>query len=165
MAWETLLPVVQDLGTLVRMGGLEGSQHEEKGEMTEAWTWYHAMLRSSRHVGMNGVLIERMMGAYHHRLAVRRIRHWAADPRVDAKLLRQALEDVVAADAMTPPLSRAMKLDYVVARALPPGEGHIAGESRRSSGRFPEEASRGDHGRTRDTGLPDREKIATLLFV
>ncbi len=114
IAWDTPLPLVGDLATLVRMAGLEGSRHEEKGEMAEAWTWYRAMLRSSRHVGMNGVLVERMIGAMHLRLASRRIVHWAADPRVDAKLLRQALADALAADTMTPPLSLALKLDYAV---------------------------------------------------
>ena len=43
-----------------------------------------------------------------------RIEHWAADPRVDAGLLRKALDDTLAADAMTPPLSEALKLDYLM---------------------------------------------------
>jgi hypothetical protein len=114
IAWDTPLPVIQDLGTLVQMAGLEGSRHEEKGEMAAAWTWYRAMLRSSRHVGMNGVLVQRMMGAYHHRLAARRILHWAADPRVGGQDLREALAEALVADALTPPISLALKLDYAV---------------------------------------------------
>ncbi len=83
--------------------------------MEEAWTRYRAMLRSSRHAGMNGVIMERLVGAAMFELAARRIVHWAADARVDARLMRRALDDIVAADAMTPPLSRALKLDYLMA--------------------------------------------------
>jgi hypothetical protein len=111
---DTLLPIVQEVSGLARMAGLEGSRHEEKGEMNQAWTWYRAMLRSSRHVGMHGVIIERLVGARMHELAAERALHWAADPRTDGKLLRQALDDILAADAMTPPLSRALKLDYLM---------------------------------------------------
>ena len=42
-----------------RLAGLEGSRHEEQGAMDEAWSWYRAMLRASRHVGKHGVIIER----------------------------------------------------------------------------------------------------------
>ena len=46
--------------------------------------------------------------------AARRILHWSADPRVDAALLRRALNDVLIADALTPPMSETMKLGYLV---------------------------------------------------
>src|SRR5262249_1199223 len=58
-------------------------------------------------------IVERNIGAWMHEDAGRRIVRWAADPRVDAKLLGRALEDTIAADAMTPPLSDALKLDYL----------------------------------------------------
>jgi hypothetical protein len=114
IALDTVLPVVQDVSMLARLAGLEGSRHEEKGEMKAAWTWYRAMLRSSRHVGRHGVIVERNIGAWMHENAGRRIVRWSADPRVDAQLLRRALEDTIAADAMTPPLSDALKLEYLV---------------------------------------------------
>jgi hypothetical protein len=60
------------------------------------------------------VLIERTMGAYDHEHAARRIVHWAADSRVGAALLRRALSDTLAADALTRPVSESMKLGYVV---------------------------------------------------
>ena len=63
LAADTLLPVSQDIRTLGRLAGLEGSRHEEQGQLEEAWGWYKAMLRASRHVGRHGVLIERMIGA------------------------------------------------------------------------------------------------------
>jgi len=114
MAIDTILPVVQEVSMLTGLAGIEGSRHEEAGAMDEAWSWYRAMLRASRHVGEHGVLIERMVGASMHEKAARRIIHWAADPRVDAGRLRRALADTLAADAMTPPLSEALKLDYLI---------------------------------------------------
>ena len=82
--------------------------------MGPAWSWYRAMLRFSRHVGRHGGLIERLVGAAVHEQAAHRILHWAADPRVDAKQLRQALDDTLAADALTPPLSDALKYEYLM---------------------------------------------------
>jgi hypothetical protein len=113
-AIDTVIPLVQDTMILSHLGGLEGSRHQDQGEMVEAWAWYRAILRSSRHVGKHGVSIERVMGASMHKHAARRILDWAADPRVDARLLHKALDDTHAADAMTPPLSEALKVDYLM---------------------------------------------------
>ncbi len=114
MAIDTILPVVQDLRTLGRLADLEGTRLEEQGAMGEAWSWYKAILRSSRHVGRHGVTIERLVGAALLEMSCRRINHWAADPRVDAALLRRALADALAADALTFPLSENLKLDYLI---------------------------------------------------
>ena len=46
--------------------------------------------------------------------ATRRILHWAADPRVDAILLRKAVDETLDADALTPPLSHCLKLGYLI---------------------------------------------------
>jgi hypothetical protein len=113
-AVDTVLPLAQDIGMLGRLAGLEGSRHEEANEMAEAWRWYRASLRASRHVGKHGVIIERMIGAGLHEQAVRRILPWSANPRVDSPLLRRALADTIAADAMTPPLSQHLKYEYIM---------------------------------------------------
>jgi hypothetical protein len=114
LAFDTLLPLVQDMRTLVALGGLEGTRHEEQGAMARAWEWYRAMLRYSRLVGRHGVLIERLIGSSMHAEAAARIVPWAADPRVDAKLLRRALAEALEADALTPSLSDALKLEYLM---------------------------------------------------
>jgi hypothetical protein len=114
LAFDTLLPVIDHLRTLVALAGLEGSRLQEQGRMEEAWAWYRGMLRTGRHVGAHGVLIERTTGARLHTTAARRIFHWAADPRVGADLLRRALVDTLAADALTPPLSENLKLEYLM---------------------------------------------------
>src|SRR5262249_56556436 len=78
------------------------------------WEWYRAMLRCSGLVGRHGVLIERGVGSALHKEAVQRILSWAADPRVEAGQLRRALEDTLRADALTPPPSEALKLEYLI---------------------------------------------------
>ncbi|HWE39980.1 MAG TPA: hypothetical protein VG406_25740 [Isosphaeraceae bacterium] len=111
---ETLLPVTQDVRMFAQLALLEGSRLEAEGDMRGAWGWYRAALRSSRHVTRHGFLIERLIGASIHRMVAERLLRWGADPRVDAPLLREALGQVVAIDAMTPPNSYALKLEYLV---------------------------------------------------
>jgi hypothetical protein len=114
LAVDTLLPVVQELRLFAQLAALEGSRGEEQGAMEDAWRWYRAILRCSRHVGRHGVIIERLVGGAIHKEGAGRILHWAADPRVDAKLLRRALDDALAADRMTPLLSETLKLEYLL---------------------------------------------------
>ncbi len=85
---DSILAIVDDLRSLAMLACLEASRLEENGRMGEAWSWYKAILRSSRHVGKRGVMLERVAGAFIHRNATRRIIRWAGDPRVDAALLR-----------------------------------------------------------------------------
>jgi hypothetical protein len=113
LAFDTLLPVVQDLRMLGRLAELEGGRLEEKGAMGEAWKWYKGSLRSSRHVGRHGTIIERLVGAAILESACRKVNRWAADPRVDAALLRRTLADVIETDALTYRFSENMKLEYI----------------------------------------------------
>jgi hypothetical protein len=114
MAVDTLLPAVNDLRMLNIMAALEASRLEDEGAMAEAWSLYKGTLRASRHVGRHGAVLERAVGARDFEYAVRRIIHWAADPRVDAALMRRALADTLAADALTPPLSTSIKIQYLL---------------------------------------------------
>ena len=97
-----------------RLAQLEATRLEQQGAMPEAWDWYKSILRCSRHVARHGLMIERLVGAALFETSCERILHWAADPRVDAALLRRALADVLEADALTPPLSDNMKLEYLI---------------------------------------------------
>jgi hypothetical protein len=115
MAFDTTLPLLQEVFLHSGLAALEGSRLEEQAAMAEAWVWYRAMLRSSRLVGRHAALVERRFGAHMHELASRCILRWAADPRVDAGMLRRALAEVSAADHLTPPLSDAVKLEYLMA--------------------------------------------------
>lgn len=111
---ETMLPVTQALREFGHLASLHGSRLEEQGDMAGAWTWYRALLRSSRHDGSHGVMMERLGGTHLHELACRRLTRWAADPRTDAALLRRALDEVIAIDGMTPSVSESVRVEYVV---------------------------------------------------
>ncbi len=114
MAADLPLSLITDAAVLAGMAALEGSRLEEAGAPGEAWAWYRAMLRASRLVGRHGDLAQRFFGARIHALAARCILRWASDPRVNAGRLRRALDDTLAADALTPPVSDAIKLSYLM---------------------------------------------------
>ncbi len=115
LSFNTLLPVSQELSQLAKLAVLEGSRLESEGDMAGAWGWYRAALRSSRHSGRHGFMMERLIAAGGmHPPAAKALTRWAADPRVDAPLLRRALAEVIAIDALTAPRSDALKLDYLV---------------------------------------------------
>ena len=113
MTFATLLPVIQELRTLGRLARLEGSRLEAEGDLSGALGWYVAILRSGKHCGRRGFIIERLVGISLTTVASARIDRWATDPRVDAVLLRRALADAIAAEAMTPPSSDMLKCEYV----------------------------------------------------
>jgi hypothetical protein len=112
LSMRTLLPVTDALRTLGRLAVLEGSRLETEGNMAGAWGWYRAALRSSRHSGRHGFQIERLVGAAIHNDVSQALTRWASNPKVDAPLLRQALDDVIAIDAMTIPRSESIKIEY-----------------------------------------------------
>jgi hypothetical protein len=110
------LPVSNEARTFATLAFLKASKVTSEGQTADAWSWYRAALRYSRHLGMYGGIIERMVGARVYCLARDAILNWAARPEVSAADLRQALADVVAVDAMTAPLSRALKVEYLSVR-------------------------------------------------
>ena len=110
----TILRLMQEVYIHNALAALEGSRLEEQGKMAEAWVWYRAMLRSSRMVGRHAGLVERRYGAQMHELAAKRILRWAADPGVDAAMVCGALDDVLAADRLTAPVSDALEARVLV---------------------------------------------------
>src|SRR5579872_2033584 len=96
-ACESLLPVSNDARIFAALALLEASRLTNEGRAAEAWSWYRATLRFSRHLGIYGGVVERMVGADVYRLARDPILNWAARPEVTAANLRQAAADVVAA--------------------------------------------------------------------
>jgi hypothetical protein len=112
-------------GLLRWLGAREAMRLENEGDLTGAWMWHNAALRYSRHVGMRTIFADRLQAVLLHREACYQAELWASDDRVDAALLRRALTDALAVGAMTPPLSDAIKADYIEAMLLldhPPGE-------------------------------------------
>jgi hypothetical protein len=98
---------------------LEASRLEDDhGEMAGAWGWYRAMLRTIHHVGMRGSVQRRLTiqlwyGTLHERLAT-----WAADPRTTPALLRQALADIVACEALALSEQDSLKASYLSVNSL-----------------------------------------------
>lgn len=111
---STHLPVTPELGMLGQLAILEGSRLEESGDMDGAWGWYRAAFRASRHNGRHGFMVERLGGAHLHDLTSKALTRWSADPKVDVAMLRTALDEVIADDAMTWPQSGTIKMHYLV---------------------------------------------------
>ena len=107
------LDLVKRLRGLVKLACFRASQLEAEGDFEGAWTWYRAALRASRHCGRQGNLIERLIGIAIHGQVAQEITAWAGSPRVDAGMLRKALAEVQAIDAMTAPMSYTIKCEYL----------------------------------------------------
>ncbi len=112
-ASSTLEPV-QDLRTFARLALLEASRLRGDGDVEGAWAWYRAVLRSAGHAGRHGPIVQRMVGTAIEAMAAGEVAAWAADPRVDAAMLRRALADVREAGALVSPTSEMLKCDYLV---------------------------------------------------
>jgi hypothetical protein len=89
----------ESLGLFARLACVEGRRLEQAGDMAGAWGWYNAALRTSRHAGPIDSDYVTPQRAF--RDARARAIAWAADPRVDAALLRRALRDAIALDAIS----------------------------------------------------------------
>ena len=107
------LSVVINMREFSRLARLRSERCLHEGDVSEAWNWLRAGFRASRHLGKNGPMIERTNGFFNFKIVAGGINRWAADPRVDELLLRQAAEQFNADDAMTPLTSVTMKYEYV----------------------------------------------------
>ena len=70
------------------------------------------MLRTIHHVGMHGSVARRNASSMAQTLRDR-LTTWAADPRTTPALLRRALDDVVACEALAPSESDSLKAGYL----------------------------------------------------
>jgi hypothetical protein len=110
----TLLPVIQGLRSFSLLATLEGTRLEAEGNLDGALDWYIAILRSSRHCGKKGIIIERLVASGLGSVATARILAWLKDPQVEAASLRRLLAALIEADAMTPPASDSIKAEYLM---------------------------------------------------
>jgi hypothetical protein len=92
---------------------LEASRLEDLGEMAAAWAWYRAIVRSIRHVAMRGAIYRRNSVQKHHRRLRDRLTNWSHDPRTAPALIRQALEDLIACEALAPSDLDSLKNAYL----------------------------------------------------
>jgi hypothetical protein len=113
LTFETALPLIQEHRHFTRMVMVEASKHVADGDMAGAWGWYRASLRGSRLIGRHGFAIAVLVGIAEYQATMRQVNAWAADPKVDARLLCNALDDVLEINAMTAPTSEAVRIEYL----------------------------------------------------
>ena len=106
------------LASFLPMALLEASRREETGDMAGAWDWYRAVLRTIHHLRRHGPLVRRLSAQRWHTDLRNHATAWAADARTTPALLRRALEDVVACEAMAPSESYTLKAEYLYAEGL-----------------------------------------------
>lgn len=112
------LDVVGTLRRVIWLDQLVGLRMEAMGDLGEAWGWYRAGLRCSRHCEMNAGFRARLVGITLWDILAKSVRAWADHPNQSPSKLRQGLDEVIAIDAMTPPLSQALRAEYFAYAAL-----------------------------------------------
>ena len=108
---HTEMPLIQTARSCAQLMRLEGFRLEETGDLDAAWGWYHAMFRSGRHIGKRGSLIERLVGMAIHPIAAEAIANWAKHDKLTSDQLRQAIDELQDAYAMTAPASISYKCE------------------------------------------------------
>jgi hypothetical protein len=108
-----LLDVVQEMRELHRTAMLLGKQLEAEGEPREAWEWYRAAIRASRHVGTHGCFIERLVGIALFQDTARHLETWAAHPKLTDDDLRKAVEQLQSDWQLTEKPSTSLQIEYL----------------------------------------------------
>ena len=92
----------------------EADRLRTQGDMVGAWKLFNAVTRTSRHmIRVGGTVPARTTATILVQFASAPVAEWASDPAVTVPLLRQALADLAAAEAMTPPISLVYKDEYL----------------------------------------------------
>jgi hypothetical protein len=110
--FETTLPVTQEARQFARRMNLQALKLQHEGDLVGSWSWIRANLHTSQHIGMNGFLIERLVGIAIFTTASQQAKVWADDPRVEAKMLRRALDDMLALEAFDRSPSQVVRAEY-----------------------------------------------------
>lgn len=103
---------VEHMRMFARLATLQGTRVAGEGDPRAGWSWYRAVLRSSRHVAMRNDLRGRGDARRIVETAALPIARWAADPMVDVELVQRALDDVRDCRRMTPSPSRSLRMEY-----------------------------------------------------
>jgi hypothetical protein len=104
------------LGWIGTAGLFKAGRLRAEGDPAGAWTLLNAIVRASRHLEW---AVPTAQGRHHGIMLAQYAREpialWAKDPSVGPTLLRRALDDLSAAEALTPPLSTCYRWEYMVA--------------------------------------------------
>ena len=140
---STLLDVTQQLRQMARLAELEALRLELQGDVAGAWEWHRATLRASRHSGMHGALIERLVGIAIYSLASDGIVRWSARPEVDSSQLRTALDELREVNRKTVPISGPLHVEYLMMQKMltsPTLRSQVIGMSSEGTDRYALEA-------------------------
>lgn len=111
--FTVLIPVTQELRQFGRLAVLQVLKSLDEGDTEEAWKWLRAMMRSSRHSGQHGFIIERLVGAALHAMAAKTMLLWATHENVTETDLQKALEELREIDKLTASNSTSLKTEYI----------------------------------------------------
>jgi hypothetical protein len=103
------------LRELVDLALADAWRREARGDAAGAWRFYRAVFRAARLVARHGPTSERMAGAFYHGQAYRRLVVWVENPATSPALLRTALDDLLALEALAPDEAYTLKADYLEA--------------------------------------------------
>jgi hypothetical protein len=108
--------LVPRLGWIGTAALFKAEKLQADGDPAGAWNLFKSVVRASRHMDW---AISAAQGRSHVIMMVQYAREpiaaWAKDPSVTVAMLRQALDDLAAADALTPPISSFYKKEYLIA--------------------------------------------------
>jgi len=107
-----LLPVTHEFRNFARISKLEGKRLLAEGDAESAWNVHRAAFRSSRHSGMHGTIIERLVGIAIHGMVTEDIATWSSHKKVDSKILELAMKDLKKDYQLTTPTSTMYKTGY-----------------------------------------------------
>jgi hypothetical protein len=91
----------------------KAGQLQAEGDHARAWNLLKGIVRASRHIEWCVIRAQdRTVGIMLAQYAREPVLVWAEDPGTSTALLRQAIEDLAAAEALTPPLSKFYRDEY-----------------------------------------------------
>jgi len=95
-------------------GLFKAGRLRSEGDAAGAWTLLKAIVRASRHIEWAVPTVQgRTHGIILAQYAREPVADWAKDPAVGVALLRRALADLAAAEALTPPRSTYYRQEYL----------------------------------------------------
>jgi hypothetical protein len=113
LSYTTILNVIQDQRTFVRLAMLRESRAINDGELDEAHQWARAAFRAGGHTSHRGGIIQGFVGIAIHAIASQGHAHWADQPGVTSEQLRQAMAEVQSDDKLYESLSNTLKSEYL----------------------------------------------------
>jgi hypothetical protein len=115
---STSIDQIVSVRNLARLAMFRASEKIAQDDFAGAWNVYRAVLRSSRHVGLHGVVNQRIIGNVILSNAQIPISAWIENPGTTSAMLKQAIRDVEVCQAMTPPISEMVRMEYFVSKDL-----------------------------------------------